>query len=294
MFERSYFLVAPNFHGSTSLSRLFNGHPDMVSLGDTYPSNNFDQICGCGASVSRCPFRQGISEPVAAGRYRDYPHLLPDYPRIRGGAWDRWLYNSLPPRTLARMIPAARRDTFRADFAAAVHAHAGRPAARVFVDGVKSISRIFALAACGVSIDGVIQLKRNPGDYIQSTMKNHGYSRQAFVRRLLEYRMFHNRARRIGRTLPYLWVGYEDLAEVAEIRLGRLFRFLGVAPFALRELLSDERGRPWHFVGNATAFRFDGTIRPSRHKQTPGERMVTRALAGRYGRRARQLGGSAG
>lgn len=53
MFERRYFIVAQNFHGTTLLSKLLNDHPEVVSLGDTYPSNRIDHICGCGENVSR-------------------------------------------------------------------------------------------------------------------------------------------------------------------------------------------------------------------------------------------------
>lgn len=285
MFDRLYFVVAPNFHGATLLGKLLNDHAEVMSLGDTYPSNRIDQICGCGRRVNDCPFWQRVGAATKVERFRSHPHWLPNYPRILGGRKDHLLYNTLSPRQLNSVIPGVRQEAFVADFTAftqAVYTFGRRPDARVFVDGVKSISRVFALAACGVPIDGVIHLRRNPGDYIQSTIKQHGFSRQNFVRELVNYRLFHNRAYRIGRELPYLSLTYEGLAEEPDASLDRLFRFLGVEPRPLSALVAESQQHPWHFMGNASLFNFDGTIRPSRHAQTRTERAVTRALAGSY------------
>lgn len=285
MFKRYFFIVTPSFHGATLLSKLLNDHSEIMSLGDTYPSSQFDQVCGCGEYVSRCPFWQQVGRDVGVERYRDHPHWLPDYPAILGGGKDRLLYNMLSPHSLGKVIQKDRQKSFVDDFTAftrAVHAYGGRPDARIFVDGVKSISRVFALAACGVAIDGVIHLQRNPRDYIQSTMKQNGYSHLAFVRRLVNYRLFHNRARRIGREFPYLSVTYEGLAEAPETALYRLFRFLGVEPLPLSELVAEGQKRPWHFMGNASLFHFDGTIRRSWHDISPKEKRWVRLIAGKY------------
>lgn len=285
MFKRRYFIVAPNFHGATLLSKLLNDHPDVVSLGDTYPSNRFDQVCGCGEYVSHCPFWNAVAERVGAERYRKHPHLLPDYPRIAGGRLDRVLYSSLGPRILGRIIPRSARETFARDFEAfesAVHQHVGRPQARVFVDGVKSISRVYALMAAGVRVDGVIHLHRDPGDYIKSTMKQKGRSWRVFFPRMVAYRLFHRLARRTAAWAPRLSVTYEGLAERPDETMSALFQFLGVPPKTIRELISQELEQPWHFMGNASLFHFDGTIRRSRHELTLPERRIVRLLAGRY------------
>jgi hypothetical protein len=265
-------------------------HPDVVSLGDTYPSNRFDQVCGCGAYVSQCPFWKQVGERVGAERYRDFPHLLPNYPAILSGRWDRLLYNMLSPRLLRRLIPKSLRDGFAQDFeafAAAVHENAGRPEASVYVDGVKSISRVYALAASGVRVDGVIHLQRDPGDYIQSTMKQEGRSWRVFLTRLLSWRMFHNRARRIGEEeVPYFSLTYEGLADRPDETLRDLFAFLGASPMSVRDLVGQSKDAPWHFMGNASLFHFDGNIRRSRHEQSPAERRMVRLLAGPYPKQA--------
>jgi hypothetical protein len=285
MFDRRYFIVAQNFHGTTLLSKLLNDHPEVISLGDTYPSNRLDQLCGCGEYVSQCPFWRQVAERVGAKRYRQYPHLLPDYPRIIGDRFDRVLYNSLGPRMLRRIIPRAARGSFMSDFEAfqsAVHDHAGRPSATVFVDGVKSISRVYALMASGVRVDGVIHLYRDPGDYIKSTMKQKGQSWIVFLPRMAKYRLFHQLAKRVAGQVPYISVTYEGLAENPDETMGALFRFLRVPPKPVAELVSREWDQPWHFMGNASLFRFDGTIRRSRHELTAPERCLSRLLGGRY------------
>lgn len=285
MFERRFFLVAPSFHGATLLSGLMNAHPGVVGLGDTYPSNRFDQVCGCGEHVSRCGFWQAVAERVGADRYRDHPQLLPMYPRIVGGRPDRWLYNTLPPALLKQAISAGKRAGFADDFeafAGAVHEFAGKPDARVFVDGVKSIARVQALIASGAAVDGVIHLLRDPGDFAKSAQKNRGGSRRVFLKSALSWRLFHNRARRFRGRVPYLSLCYEGLAEHADESLQALFSFLGVAPRTLAELNEGRAARPWHFMGNASLFQFDGTVRRSRHDLSRAERAAVRLLAGHY------------
>ncbi|MAT50402.1 MAG: hypothetical protein CMK32_04365 [Porticoccaceae bacterium] len=285
MFERRYFIVAQNFHGTTLLSKLLNDHPAVVSLGDTYPSNRLDQICGCGEPVSSCRFWNAVADDVGSERYRACSHLLPDYPRIVGGGGDRVLYNFLRPGMLSRLIPGVDRKTFARDFEAfeaSVHKHGGRPEATVFVDGVKSISRVYALMAAGVRVDGVIHLYRDPGDYIKSTMKQKGNSWRVLLQQLVMYRLFHRLARRTAAWVPYRSVTYEGLADDPVGTLNVLFRFLRVTPKPVAELVLHKREEPWHFMGNASLFGFDGTIRRRRYELSASERRMTRLLAGRY------------
>lgn len=69
MFETTYFVLSPSYHGATLLAKLLNAHPELTALGDTYPSNAFDQVCGCGEYVSACPFWQGIKKDTDAARH---------------------------------------------------------------------------------------------------------------------------------------------------------------------------------------------------------------------------------
>jgi hypothetical protein len=87
MFEQAYFVLSPSYHGATLLSKLINAHPELTALGVTYPSNGFDQVCGCGKKVSECPFWQAIKADVGAERYPGTRVMLPQFPGDLGGVW---------------------------------------------------------------------------------------------------------------------------------------------------------------------------------------------------------------
>ena len=103
MFEKTFFVLAPSYHGATLLAKLHNAHPDLTALGDTYPSHAFDQVCGCGERVSRCPFWQAVKAEVCAERYPGTRMMLPLYPGDRGVWLDDTCsaisppYGQLPP-----------------------------------------------------------------------------------------------------------------------------------------------------------------------------------------------------
>src|SRR5680860_1773785 len=60
IFDKTFFVLSPSYHGATLLAKLINAHPEVTALGDTMPSNRFDQVCGCGTRVSACHFWQAI------------------------------------------------------------------------------------------------------------------------------------------------------------------------------------------------------------------------------------------
>ena len=285
MFDRRFFVLAPNFHGATLLARLLNAHPEIVALGDTYPSNRFDQICGCGSRVSKCGFWQFVRDRVGADRYLDGPCLLPRYPRIFGGRTDTFLYTCGSSGQLRRLASQKALDGFRTDFrnfVEAVYDLQERNRASVYVDGVKSISRVRALLVAGEHVDGVIHLVRDPGDFVKSSMKQNGSTLGVLLRSAIAWRLYHNRAATFKKDIPYIKVNYESLAEKPEETMAELFRFLGVAVKSVGELIADFE-EPWHFMGNASLLRFDGRIWRSRHQLGPLEKRVIRAITG-YGK----------
>jgi hypothetical protein len=281
VFERCYFVLAPNFHGATLLSKLLNAHPDVASLGDTYPSNQFDQLCGCGRKVSECLFWQEVGNRVGAERYRDYPNLLPHNPKIVGGPWDKYLFNLLGTDVLRSVITESKRNAFATDYGhfLEVVAEMDQSHSKVFVDGVKSISRVKAMIASGGRVDGVIHLIRDPGDFTQSWMRQSRKSLAALMRSALVWRMYHRQARKLRNFAPYLEIHYEDLADDADSVLREIFLFLGV-PVESVENLRSNMSREWHFMGNASLFRFDGSIRRSRHESSLFEKLLVRSLSG--------------
>lgn len=285
MFERRYFVLAPNFQGSTLLAKLLNLHPDITALGDTYPTNLFDQICGCGQRVSSCEFWQSIRHRVDAERYNDHPKLLPNCPRITcSGLMDRIDYKILPPGLLRKMIVRHEGASFASDYDAflnAVYELSSPYAGRVFVDGVKSVSRVKAMIAVRSQVDGVVHLVRDPGDFVKSSQRQRGPGLISLVGSTLAWTAYHAAAGTLARHVPYTKVSYEELSEDTDRTLRRLFQFLGVAPMSvdrLRENASDV----WHFMGNASLFAFDGRVQRSRHELTRLDRIVVRAFSARW------------
>jgi len=282
-FQHRFFILAPNFHGATLLSKLLNAHSEVVSLGDTYPSNNFDQICGCGIPVSKCSFWQTIQTKVHSERYLGEPNLLPSYPPIMARSIDRYLYNLLPSKVLARLISAGGQSTFAVDyerFLATVYELCDHQSPAVFVDGVKSVARVLALIACGQPVSGVLHLTRNPQDFVKSSMKRLGGSAGILGKSAVAWRLYHRRARKLKRLVPYMSISYESLAQETDATLENVFRFLGVRHSSFSEIQTNLSAR-WHFMGNARLFEFDGRIRPSHHETTRFERLVIRGLAGK-------------
>lgn len=278
-FDRRYFVLAPSFHGSTLLAKLLNAHTQVVYLGDTYPTNGYDQVCGCGLHISACPFWRAVKEAVGAARYADCPDMLPNWPKLTGTALDGRLYANLPMAMLRRLVPA-KAEIFRGDyekFLAAVYAHRD---ATVFVDGVKSVARVRAMIASGGRVDGVLHVVRDAADYVKSALKNHGADAATLARNAWLWRTFHKRAAGLGRQVPYLRIDYGALCDRTDATLAEAFGFMGVAGADVAALRQNF-GREWHFIGNASVLDFDGRIRQSHHAVTTREKAVIDLFAGR-------------
>lgn len=165
-------------------------------------------------------------------------------------------------------------------FLEAVFAEQGKADAVVFVDGVKSIARIVAFIAAGADVGGVIHLVRDPGDFATSSMKQTKRGLGGLIKAGVGWRLYHNRARRLGRYVPYLRVSYEELADRTDATLGAVFDFIGVPRLGARELFADS-DRVWHFMGNSSLFGFDGQVRRRTYELGRAERLLVRMAAGR-------------
>ena len=263
MFDRNFFVLAPSFHGATILSKLLNAHPEVVSLGDTYPSRNFDQICGCGNYVSKCPFWIAVNDAISPNQYAGEGLLLSRYPKITGSAADPLMYNELPSYLLNRLIKDHTLDTYSTDyrrFLKEVYTRHAYKKPRVFIDGVKSISRVHALKLSGVPVAGVIHITRSPYDFVKSSEKQG----RSLVSSALAYRMYHKMASRIQGETPYIRISYEELSTSTDQTLEKLFRFIQL-PFADIDRLKQNFDDTWHFMGNSSLLKFDGTMKASQY-----------------------------
>ena len=289
MFEKTYIVLSPSYHGATLLSKLLNAHPEITALGDTYPSNAFDQTCGCGKRVSRCPFWQAVKADTGA-KGHDGPArmMLPIYPGESGNMAGRLAYSdflsfwAIPAVFRFCHGQAALNDFQRqySSFLDAVHRHTSQPG-RVFVDGVKYVSRYEALLAADAPIDGVIHMVRDPVDFVASSIRNTARGGlTGIMEHSLRYRLYHARARQAcNHGQASITLGYESLAADIDGTLERLFRFLGVPPMPLAEL-RPYFDREWHFMGNSSLFGFDGVVRRSRHRLPRAQERMIRAISG--------------
>jgi hypothetical protein len=287
MFDKTFFVLSPSYHGATLLAKLLNAHPEVTALGDTYPSNRFDQLCGCGERVSRCHFWQSVKNDVASCRVPGTRGLLPHYPNDRGGRLGRLLYSDFTsfwatPGNLRRLHRDAALKDFRLGyeaFLASIYAKIPQPG-QVFADGVKFVSRVSALQAAGFHIDGIIHLYRHPVDFAASSMRTTGRNRvRGLVEHSLRYRFYHRRARQIEKTVPHIEVSYEAMSEEINEQLARIFRFLDVEALPL-ETLRTCFDQEWHFMGNASLFDFDGVISRRQHSLAGWQVAAVKRIAG--------------
>ena len=288
-FNKRFFVLCPSFHGATLVAKLLNAHPEVSSLGDTYPSNAFDQTCGCGALVSECGFWTSVKSAIGPHYSAISPAWLPFWPgqtrnianRIRFS--DYIFRKRLCPENANNYFAAEDLQELRAGYEAfltGVHQHMP---ADVFVDGVKSIARLSCLLAAGTQIGGVIHIRRSANDFVGSAMRNTGRAGLiGAAEHTLRWRNYHQKVREFARFVPVLDISYEDLAHDPDAVLGRLFDFLGCAPMT-REGLRPGLHQTWHFMGNISLSKFDGSIRASNHRLPALQRRVVQLLGGSVG-----------
>ena len=262
-----YFVLCPRFHGATTLGLLLNNHSRVSSLGDMFPSSEFDQSCGCGLKVSQCPFWAMIGHKFPSFRRSNAGSLYPLWPQLI----DRWSGNDALVRAVSltslHTTPgvwklfgsgARRFAEFYVDFVAAVNEYNG---STVFVNGQKSLRSVLAIKSIlgdNARIN-IIHLTRDPrGAFCSESETDGTIDVTTFAKR---WRQYHRRVARYMRPLldaKYLAIRYEDLCEQPEPTMGKVFDFIGVG------YESVFRPAPvHHLVGHRSKDRFDGTLRQS-------------------------------
>lgn len=286
MFNKNFFILAPSYSGTTLLNKLINSHPELTALGDTYPKQSYDQICGCGQPVSQCTFWQAICSAVKEQHYSERRFMLPQYPGDIGGMAGRLAFSDF---TSFWASPTALRHThgaclkqFRIDyerFLLAVYQHTDSPG-HIFVDGLKYCSRISALLADCFPVSGIIHLYRSPVDFVSSSLHRTGQQNwPGLVEHTLRYRLYHTRAKQLEQYVPCINIRYEDLIENTDSQLKRLFEFLGVEPLGV-EQLQPYFDRKWHFMGSSSLFHFKGEFRRKNYSITQTKTTAIRLLLG--------------
>ena len=260
MLDRFYYILAPNYHGSTLVSRVLSSHGLVCSLGDTYPATTFDQVCGCGKRVSECEFWQKVVQGVGPYRRKGDPTLIPYVPRMRGPGVDQVVYNLLPDSVIRFIDGLDTLSQFNRGYESFLEGVCSYPSYRecqVFVDGVKSISRVRCLAASGHRVDGLICVSRSMRDYLHSSRKTCGRLQQPFngYKTMLGYLFYYAMRKKVAKPFKSLWVDYEAFCGNWEGERDRMLRFIGLSPVTSDAVARMEE---WHFMGNQSLFEFKG------------------------------------
>jgi hypothetical protein len=289
-----HFVLAPSFHGATTLAQLLNNHPDVSCLGDTMPRTEYDQNCGCGNKVSACEFWRYIDDRFAEHRL-SFPHrMYPISPVLADSrAIDDVLVQSLSVAALltSRRVwavagrAADRYVDFYRRFMEAVNAWNGTT---VYVSGQKSLQQVAAIKSIlgDAATINIIHVIRDPRGFVCSERKDApGYTLQASARRWVSY---HRRVVRLIKPLckaNYLGFRYEDLCREPEPTMRRIFKFIGVEyqdPF-----FTPQGG---HLMGSHASRTFTGQLRESETWKKILERdeqlaclEMTKPLSAQYG-----------
>lgn len=257
------FVVCPSFHGATLLAMLLNYHPDVIHLGDTFPSRSIDQACSCGVGVDQCPFWQGLLKEVDLTRFRGQDHhWMPRFPMFTRRHRVNWGI-SLAVSALNGVLGIAVDVRLSSEAAAYRKAYdqfasyaASRTGASVFVDGTKNVVRALYLMSGRERPSRVIHLFRDPRGVAWSQMSRGQSDPRAAARSWRFQHEFATVALRWLSPLPPLKLRYEDLASRPLLITPLLLRYIGATmdPRAARQSAES------HVIGNRMVKSFDGDI----------------------------------
>jgi len=282
MFKYHYFILCPSFHGATLLSKLLNAHPEVISLGDTYPAKTKGEVCGCKKYVFECDYWKNITQNLDL-QEDGLSHILPSYPKMIKNTFLRRVYN-MSSIGIIRLVNScfSSQESKKFcknlhDFTASVYKQHLDEAPSVFVDGVKSIGRVKTLIAGGFSVNGIIHFVRNPHDFSKSAIKSRSLpnSFKNYVQGLLTWRYYHSLTRKLEKKVPLLHISYEDLVKNPDIAMQKIFSFMNIEERSF-DKLRESLDQPWHFLGNSTLFDFKGVLNYKTYPATKLELILSK------------------
>ena len=232
-----------------------------------FPSSEFDQSCGCGRKISRCPFWQMIERQFPSFRRGNSRSLYPVWPQLL----DRRSVNDAVVQAVSLVAlhtspqiwrilgrGAGHFAEFYVDFVSTVNEYNG---SLVFVNGQKSLRSVLAIKSIlgDRASFNIIHLFRDPrGSYCSEREADRNIDIDESAKR---WHVYHRRVTRLVRPLVdarYLAIRYEDLCEEPESTMGKVFDFIGVEYQDVFRPASVH-----HLVGHRSKDRFDGTLRQS-------------------------------
>lgn len=255
-----FFVLCPAFHGATLLSLLLNNHSRVLSLGDTNPTREYDQICSCGKAMTACDFWIHIAQAVNCPNEAPYPTLMrtrPDLPDIAS------LGFSLGSRILGAgvwKLAGSRATGFQQEYSAFLKACQDWAAHDVFIDGEKSLMKFCIAASMGFPVGGVIHITRDPRAYVASCLKYGAF--ESAEKAAQDWLSYHKRIDFFARYFAgkrVFHVRYEDIARWQSWDRGPLLSFLGVEEEGPLNTAPKDL-RKHHLMGNKMLASFDGTV----------------------------------
>lgn len=241
------FVLAPSYHGATTLSARANMHPYILSLGTGNPLQDEKQRCSCGEDVHEfCPFWTKVAEIIEKQEDHPLPTLLPQTPYIlSSNGLNNWvngamalIANEVGPKAWKLFYEPAERyykiyDRYLS-FAQEWVPH------KIFLDAERSNLKFMAMASMGFPVRGAVHLIRDPRGYAAAWKK---YYPESTAEKLgMEWAASHTRIRRMIQTfpkVPFLTVRYEDLMEQPVQTYEKVLKFMKLEVFAESELTLD-------------------------------------------------------
>ncbi len=248
------FTLCPSYHGATLFSLLLANSTQIFSLGDTLPVKSYDQLCGCGKSVSKCEFWANVRRQVGVSGYKT---IIPEHPLItKNQRINFWALAPFISTTIKLGVPF-KFEKFSENTTKFIDCCMNYRRHLVFLDGSKDILRYLALKSSGFDIRAVFHLVRDPRAFSASAMRKGNLSAiqaaKAWVRS-------HRKISSVLRILneKSIVIRYEDLCSETEVILREVQLLLEVEHEALIRDLDKN-----HWMGNSSLFKFSGIIKES-------------------------------
>lgn len=249
------YVLAPTYHGATTLSARANLHPDILSLGTGNPTLSEKQVCSCGEDVLEfCPFWTKAAQAIGIKEDHPYTTLLPQAPHLGDSPTvNKWLNgltslvaNEVGPKTWKIFYEPAERF-FNIHDRFLTYCQNAAPH-KVFLDAERSMLKFMALASMEFPVSGAIHLIRDPRGYAAAWKK---YYPETPVEKLgMEWAAAHTRIRRLAHAfpkVPFLTLTYEELMEQPMQTSEKMLKFMDLEVLAESEMALDPQKN--HMLG---------------------------------------------
>lgn len=265
------YILSPSYSGSTLLTLLLAGHPDIGTIGELKATAMGDvdrYVCSCGEGITRCAFWTAVGEALArrgvafdlgdfGTHFRAPGRLVAD--RALRAVYRGPLFEACRDAAL-KWLPAGRvalRSVIdRND--ALIRTVLDLQEARVFLDGSKDVIRLRHMLDSGRWAIRVIHLVRDGRGAANSYMKHNACGMAEAAK--MWVRTNRQCERLLARMDPDAWIRlrYEDLCRAPADALGEPLRLLGCEPVRAD---ADLRAANHHILGNRMRLRSVGDIR---------------------------------